>query len=221
MARSSYIRASSGKPCRHDRRLPPSVRSGFAIVAEDERRNLFQSTSIIDQGLSTDGRFLGVTTGGPQANVGGGVHLSGLSVRAGNLMTDYLNSLSDAQFLQKRPEPLAPELNVVHRSEEGLFGLYRTNVFDRDGERGTVRGWRRRVSSGWWWIAGTRSRAMSGWRRSSILFRRDLTRHHSSRHHSPRLRWRHCRLECNCPALSGPATRTIPCTARAWRRCNV
>ena len=39
-----------GAPRNHDRRLPPSVISGFQLTSEDERRGLFKSTSIIDMG---------------------------------------------------------------------------------------------------------------------------------------------------------------------------
>ncbi len=42
----------TGNPRDHDRRLPPSVISGFQITAEDERRNQFKSTNIIDPGFN-------------------------------------------------------------------------------------------------------------------------------------------------------------------------
>ena len=126
----------TGEPRDHDRRLPPSVISGFQIAAEDERRNLFQGTRILDPGMSADGRFLSVTVGGAHSDVGGSYALNGLAIRSGNVMVDYLNALSDTPFLDKRAEPSAPELNVVHRSEEHQF-FYRTSVYDRDGVRGT------------------------------------------------------------------------------------
>jgi hypothetical protein len=38
----------TGEPVReHDRRLPPSVISGFQIISADERRGLFKSDRII------------------------------------------------------------------------------------------------------------------------------------------------------------------------------
>lgn len=126
----------TGAPRDHDRRLPPSVISGFQITAEDERRNLFQSTRIVDPGMSADGRFLSVAVGGAHSDVGGSYALNGLAIRSGNVMVDYLNALSDTPFLEKRAEPSAPELNVVHRSEEHQF-FYRTSVYDRDDRRGT------------------------------------------------------------------------------------
>jgi hypothetical protein len=112
----------------YDRRLPPSVISGFQIFSKDEHRGLFKSDHIIDPGLSPDGRFLGVLVPGAHSDVGGGYLLNGLSIRSGNLMVDYLNALSDRPFLEKSPEPLDPRLDVVHRSTEGLL-LYR--VWDK------------------------------------------------------------------------------------------
>jgi hypothetical protein len=128
----------TGEPRNHDRRLPPSVVSGFQIMAEDELRGTFKSTSIIDQGLTADGRLLGVTVGGAHSNVGGGYHQNGLSIRSGNLMVDYLNALSDAPYLKKTAEPSDPAMNVVHRSEEGFGGLMKINAADRGDARRTV-----------------------------------------------------------------------------------
>lgn len=109
----------TGEPVeKHDRRLPSSVISGLQIKSEDEHREDFKGTNIIDQGLTGNGRFLGVTVAGAHSNVGGGYHRYGLSNRAGNLMVDYLNNLSDQPFLTKLVEPDDPKLNVVHRSEE-------------------------------------------------------------------------------------------------------
>jgi Uncharacterized alpha/beta hydrolase domain (DUF2235) len=115
---------NTGRPENRDRRPPPSVISGFQIIAGDERRNKFKSDHIIDPGMTPDGRFLGVTVAGAHSDVGGSYHRDGLAVRSDNLMIDYLNALSDKPFLQKDMEPDDPRLNVVHRSEEGLI-LYR------------------------------------------------------------------------------------------------
>ena len=128
----------TGEPRNHDRRLPPSVVSGFQIVAEDELRGLLKSTSIIDQGMTPDGRLLGVTVAGAHTNVGNGYHLNGLGIRSGNLMVDYLNALSDTPYLRKTAEPSDPAMNVVHRSEEGMRGLMRINASDRGDQRRTV-----------------------------------------------------------------------------------
>ncbi|MBU6246542.1 MAG: DUF2235 domain-containing protein [Xanthomonadaceae bacterium] len=107
-----------------DRRLSPSVISGVQLTATDEHRGLFKSDRIIDPGISDDGRFAGMYVPGAHSDVGGGYHRDGLSIRAGNLMIDYLNCLSDEPFLNKSIEPDDPRLNVVHRSEEGMF-IYR------------------------------------------------------------------------------------------------
>ncbi|MEJ7806602.1 MAG: DUF2235 domain-containing protein, partial [Telluria sp.] len=115
----------TGEPIKdHDRRLPPSVISGFQIKAEDERRGLFKSSHIIDQGMTPDRRFLGVTVGGAHSNIGNSYHRDGLGIRNGNLMADFLNALSDKPFIEKRFEPDDPRRNVVHRSEEGMV-IYR------------------------------------------------------------------------------------------------
>src|SRR3546814_12130878 len=45
----------------HDRRLPPSVMSALQITAEDARRDQFESTNLIEPGLSAGNRFLNST----------------------------------------------------------------------------------------------------------------------------------------------------------------
>lgn len=125
----------TGEPRHHDRRLPPSVMSAFQITAEDERRDLFKSTNILDDGFAEDKRFLNVTVGGAHSNIGGSYELNGLSIRSGNLMVDYLNGLSDKPYLAKRVEPDDPKLNVVHRSDQSL--IYTTRGF-RDGVRDRI-----------------------------------------------------------------------------------
>lgn len=107
-----------------DRRLPPSVVSGIQLISTDEKRSLFKSDHIIDPGITADGRFAGIYVPGAHSDVGGSYHRDGLSNRAGNLVIDYFNGLSDQPFLTKQPEPDDPRLNVVHRSEEGMF-IYR------------------------------------------------------------------------------------------------
>jgi len=115
----------TGEPVReHDRRLPPSVISGFQIISADERRGLFKSDRIIDPGMTPDGRFLGVIVAGVHSDVGGSYHRDGLAIRSDNLMSDYLNALSDQPFLTLQAVPGDPRLNVVHRSEDGML-IYR------------------------------------------------------------------------------------------------
>jgi hypothetical protein len=113
------------------------VISGIHIIAEDERRAKFKSDRIIEPGMTDNGRFLGVTVAGAHSDVGGSYHRDGLAIRSNNLMVDYLNSLSDRPFLQKTAEPTDPRLNVVHRSEEGMF-IYR---LDRKVDRDTPQGY--------------------------------------------------------------------------------
>ncbi|MEO6800193.1 MAG: DUF2235 domain-containing protein [Rhodanobacter sp.] len=115
----------TGEPMRdHDRRLPPSVISGFQIIATDERRVLFKSDRIIDPGMTPDGRFLGVEVAGAHSDIGGSYHRDGLSIRSDNLMTGYLNAMSERPFLKLQAVPDDPRLNVVHRSEDGML-IYR------------------------------------------------------------------------------------------------
>lgn len=114
-----------------DRRLPPSVISGFQIIAEDERRGTFKVSHIIDPGMTADGRLLAVTVPGAHSDIGGSYHRDGLGARSGNLMTDYLNGLSNQPFLEKREESLDPRMNVIHRSEEGMLIYQLGNKVDR------------------------------------------------------------------------------------------
>ncbi|MDY1548970.1 DUF2235 domain-containing protein [Luteibacter sahnii] len=124
----------TGHPHAHDRRLPPSVVSGFQIYARDERRNLFPATQIIRPGQSVDGRFLGVVVPGAHSDIGGGYHADGLSVINGNLMTDFINAHSEVPLLERQPEPLDPSRYVISHSDEHAF-FYRTSHFTQNGER--------------------------------------------------------------------------------------
>ena len=118
----------------HDRRLPGSVVSAFQITAEDERRDAFKSTNLLVPGFSEGNRFLNVTVGGSHSDIGNTYLADGLGVRSGNLGVDFLNSLSDRPFMEKRAVPEDPALSVVHRSDQHLYGLYSTRGF-RDGLR--------------------------------------------------------------------------------------
>ncbi|WP_237561569.1 T6SS phospholipase effector Tle1-like catalytic domain-containing protein, partial [Frateuria defendens] len=141
-AEALFDPVGTGHPYAHDRRPPPSVISGFQVMAEDERRAKFKSDHIIDPGLSPDGRFLGVAVAGAHSDVGGSYHRDGLAIRSDNLMIDYLNALSDKPFLARSPEPDDPRLNVVHRSEEGML-LYR---LDRKVDRQQPEGYNERLA---------------------------------------------------------------------------
>lgn len=122
----------------HDRRLPPSTMSTFQITAEDERRNLFKANDHIPAGFSEDNRNFNATVGGAHSNVGDTYKQNGLGVRSLNLGVEYLNRLSDRDFLQKQAVPDNPAKSVVHRSDQGMYGLYGTSAYDKDGVRDHV-----------------------------------------------------------------------------------
>ena len=129
----------TGEPVNHkDRRLPPSVINGLQLRALHEPRKDFTGTNIIDQGMTQDGRFLGLTVPGAHSDNGGGYHRNGLANRSGNLLIDYINALSDEPFLKKLPEPSDPRLNVIHRSEEHLWIYKIRGKVDRQSPEGTI-----------------------------------------------------------------------------------
>ncbi|CBA16126.1 T6SS phospholipase effector Tle1-like catalytic domain-containing protein [Xanthomonas albilineans] len=117
---------ATGEMNLQDVRLPPSVVSGLQLTARDERRDLFPAKDILHPGHSHDGRFLNLVHPGAHSDIGGSYLLNGLSVRNGNLLFDYVNSLSDKPFLQPRTVSSAPEMNVIHRSEQ--HGSYYTTT---------------------------------------------------------------------------------------------
>ncbi|WP_230595852.1 T6SS phospholipase effector Tle1-like catalytic domain-containing protein [Xanthomonas albilineans] len=117
---------ATGEMNLQDVRLPPSVVSGLQLTARDERRDLFPAKDILHPGHSHDGRFLNLTHPGAHSDIGGSYRLDGLSLRNGNLLIDYVNSLSNKPFLQPRTVPSAPEMNVIHRSEQ--HGSYYTTT---------------------------------------------------------------------------------------------
>ncbi len=113
-----YDPVGTGEPARHDRRPPPSVVSGLQIRAEDEQRALFPSTTLMAQGKSEDGRFLGVSTAGAHSDIGGGYLIDGLPRRNFNLMADYLNKVMGSDSIKKVEVLNAPEKNVIHDSTQ-------------------------------------------------------------------------------------------------------
>lgn len=119
-----------------DRRLPPSVVSGFEIDSAHERRGLFPVDRILPEGLSEDGRFLRVAVAGAHSNIGGSYLRGGLGDRSFNLMTDYHNGLFSTPLLQRLHETDDPRMNVIHRSEEGNL-LFR---FAPKADRATAEG---------------------------------------------------------------------------------
>ena len=98
--------------------FPASVVSGFQIVARDEKREAFRSSSIIAQGASANRALLGVTVAGSHSDICGGYELNGLAIRTANLAIDYINSLSPTAILQRQALPTDPKFNVIHRSDQ-------------------------------------------------------------------------------------------------------
>ncbi len=119
----------------HDRRLPGSTMSTFQITAEDDRRNAFKVNDHIPTGFSEDNRNLNAIVGGAHSNIGDTYRENGLGVLSLNLGVGFLNRLSDRDFLQKQTPPDDPAMYLVHRSEQGMLGLYRTSSYDKDGVR--------------------------------------------------------------------------------------
>ncbi|MES8315146.1 hypothetical protein U6O09_12325, partial [Cutibacterium acnes] len=76
--------------------------------------------------------------GGAHSDIGNTYQRNGLGVLSFNLGVAFLNRLSDRPFLREQPVPDDPSMYVVHRSELGMAGLYRTSFFDRTGERRRV-----------------------------------------------------------------------------------
>lgn len=109
-----YDPVGTGAPTGFDRRPPPSVLSGLQINAADELRRHFPSTAVIGQGLSDDGRFLGVTTAGAHSDIGGGYLLHGLSHRNFNLMAEYLNGVLGEPAIKALAVPARPDMSVIH-----------------------------------------------------------------------------------------------------------
>ncbi|MBG3851179.1 DUF2235 domain-containing protein [Xanthomonas hortorum pv. carotae] len=121
-----------------DRRLPPSVVSGFQVSSADERRGLFPVDQIIPHGASEDGRFLHVTVAGAHSDIGGSYLRGGLGVRSLNMMTDYHNGLLSEPLLPRMHEPTDARMNVIHRSEEGNVLFRNTPKMDRATPGGQV-----------------------------------------------------------------------------------
>ncbi|EDT37790.1 phospholipase effector Tle1 domain-containing protein [Burkholderia ambifaria] len=129
----------TGTPHKNDRSLPNSVVTGLQIRAKDEKRDQFKDTEIITH-TEPNMPFQVVEVNGSHSDIGGGYEQNGLAIRNGNLMREYLNSLTDVK-LNMLPEPAEGHpSNVVHRSEEGFPSpIYTTKYFDENQGRGSVR----------------------------------------------------------------------------------
>lgn len=122
----------------HDRRLPPSTLSTFQITAQHERRDLFPSSQHVIPGFSEDNRNYNAWVSGSHSDIGDTYGRNGLGTLSHNLGVEFLNRLSDAPYLEKRPLPADPDQYVIHRSDQHMGGLYGTRGYDRDGIRDHV-----------------------------------------------------------------------------------
>lgn len=125
---------STSLPPGYDLRLPASMISAYSLLARDELRWPFAHTTMLPDGVTSDGRFGRSTVAGAHGNVGGGYRENGLEIRSGNVAVNYLNSLMDPPLLAERVPPADPAMNVIHRSEQGMLGAYAIGAARR-GER--------------------------------------------------------------------------------------
>lgn len=121
-----------------DRVMKGSTLTTFQISAQHDRRDLFRSNQHVPLGFSEDRRNLNVTVAGAHSDPAGTYAENGLGALGHNLVVEAINRTSDRPFLQPMPVPEDPSRFMIHRSETGMFGLYGTRGFDRDGVRDTV-----------------------------------------------------------------------------------
>lgn len=98
--------------------LPPSVLSGVQFVAKDEHRENFYSIPIIPDGLSSDGRLMGVKLPGSHSDICGGYEFNGLAIRIANMAISYINRLSEKPIMEEIALPTDPKFDVIHTPEQ-------------------------------------------------------------------------------------------------------
>ncbi len=118
--------------------LMPSTVSTLQISARDEKRNLFRASDHVPVGFSEDNRNLNLILPGVHSDNGDTYAERGLGTLSLNVGIAYINRTSDVPFLKPHALPDDPSQYLIHRSERGMFGLYRTSGFDRDGVRDRV-----------------------------------------------------------------------------------
>lgn len=118
--------------------LGPSTVSTLQISARDEKRNLFRASDHVPVGFSEDGRNLNVILPGAHSDKGDTYPERGLGTLSYNFGIAFINRTSDVPFLKPHALPDDPAQYVIHHSEKGMFGLYGTSGFDRDGLRDRV-----------------------------------------------------------------------------------
>jgi hypothetical protein len=122
---------ATNMPRNYDARLPPSVISGFSILAANERREAYPHQAIVDLEMTADGRFVGAKVPGGHSNVGGGNRDDGLEALNFNAMVDYLNGTSDRRLFSYRALPDDPARYTVYQ----VRGITAVPGLDDDGVR--------------------------------------------------------------------------------------
>ncbi|MGG6462960.1 hypothetical protein [Solilutibacter silvestris] len=117
-----------------DRRLAPSTVGAFQILSTDHR-DQFKGDQLLPHGLSEDSRFLSITVPGAHSNIGDTYTQNGLGVLNANMGVDFLNSLSDRDFLKPQAVPQDPAKYQIYHSEEHMV-LYTTRYYDQHHQRG-------------------------------------------------------------------------------------
>ncbi|MBS0215091.1 MAG: DUF2235 domain-containing protein [Proteobacteria bacterium] len=118
----------------YDRRLAPSTVGAFQILSTDHR-DQFKGDQLLPHGLSEGSRFLSVTVPGAHSNIGDTYAQNGLGVLSANMGVDFLNSLSDRDFLKPQAVPQDPAKYQIYHSEEHM-ALYTTRYYDQHHQRG-------------------------------------------------------------------------------------
>lgn len=115
-----YDPVATGVAEKHDRALPPSIRSALQIAAKDEHRVFFPLNTIVNDKLvqSDPTRFASVMVAGAHSDIGGGyAQGKGLAQLSNGLMGDYLNKVVGIQICKS----ITPDPNslIVHDSNVG------------------------------------------------------------------------------------------------------
>ncbi|MBS0199592.1 MAG: DUF2235 domain-containing protein [Proteobacteria bacterium] len=113
----------------YDRRLAPSTVGGFQIRSDD-KRNDFKGDRVLPDGMSEDGRFLSVHVPGPHSTAGDSYKYNGFGVLNANMGVDFLNSLSDRDYLKPQEVPQDVAKYQMLHSEDHLV-VYSTSEYDK------------------------------------------------------------------------------------------
>ena len=116
-----------------DRRLAPSTVAGFQIRSDD-KRNDFKGDRVLPDGMSEDNRFLSVHVPGPHSTAGDSYKYNGFGVLNANMGVDFLNSLSDRDYLKPQEVPQDVAKYQMLHSQDHLI-IYSTSEYDRHHQR--------------------------------------------------------------------------------------